>query len=541
MGKPLFHVVAALTAASICTQAAAMTGEEMPVIAQFTEETAAAGIDSVFAGDWEYMVGGGAATLDCDGNGYPDMFLSGGSAPARLYRNDSPQGGALRFTSVISGLEVEGVLGAYPIDIDSDGTGDLVLLRVGENIVMRGLGDCRFENANADWGFDGGDAWSTALAATWEAGAGWPTIAIGNYIDRTEDAFPWGSCTENRLHRPGAGGFAPPLTLGPSFCALSMLFTDWNRSGTPSLRVSNDREYYKGGQEQLWHIAPDAAPVLYTQEEGWQPLRIWGMGIAAYDLTLDGYPEYFLTSMADNKLQRLVGPAGGADVRPVYDDIAFAAGVTAHRPFTGDDLRPSTAWHAQFEDVNNDGYVDLFVAKGNVDAMPDFAQGDPNNLLLQRPDGTFAEAGDVAGVASMGTARGAALVDFNLDGLLDLVVVNRRESAQVWRNTSPLHGRWVQIGLVQPGANPDAINAWIELRRDDDVLRREVTVGGGHASGQRGWHHFGIGAQDMTEVRVIWPDGTAGAWETLAADGFYIMRPDAPAAPWAAPRNPHSD
>lgn len=520
---------------------AATAEVEASVIPRFTEETATAGIDSVFAGDWEYMVGGGVATLDCNGNGYPDMFLSGGSAPARLYRNDSPQGGALRFTPVTSGLEVEGVLGAYPLDIDGDGIGDLILLRVGENIVMRGLGDCRFENANADWGFDGGDAWSTALAAMWEAGADWPTVAIGNYIDRTEDAFPWGSCTDNWLHRPGPGGFTPPLTLQPGHCALSMLFTDWNRSGTPSLRVSNDREYYKGGQEQLWHVAPDAAPVLYTQEEGWQPLRIWGMGIAAHDLTLDGFPEYFLTSMADNKLQKLAVPVDGADVRPVYDDVAFAAGVTAHRPFTGDDLRPSTAWHAQFADVNNDGYVDLFVAKGNVDAMPDFAQGDPNNLLLQRPDGTFAEAGDVAGVASMATARGAALVDFNLNGLLDLVVVNRRESAQVWRNISPVHGRWVQIGLVRPGANRDAINAWIELRRDDDVLRREVTVGGGHASGQRGWHHFGIGGQDMTEARVIWPDGTAGAWETLAADGFYIMRPDAPAARWSAPRNPDSD
>ena len=66
----------------------------------------------------------------------------------------------------------------------------------------------------------------------------------------------------------------------------------------------------------------------------------------------------------------------------------------------GDDLKPSTAWHAQFEDVNNDGRPDLFVAKGNVDRMPDFAQKDPNNLLLQKPDASFTEVGDVAGVAN---------------------------------------------------------------------------------------------------------------------------------------------
>ncbi len=47
-----------------------------------------------------------------------------------------------------------------------------------------------------------------------------------------------------------------------------MLFTDWNRSGTPSLRVSNDREYYKGGQEQMWHLEPGQPPALYTAGRG---------------------------------------------------------------------------------------------------------------------------------------------------------------------------------------------------------------------------------------------------------------------------------
>ncbi len=68
--------------------------------------------------------------------------------------------------------------------------------------------------------------------------------------------------------------------------------------------------------------------------------------------------------------------------------------------------------------------------------MPDFAIKDPNNLLVQQPDGKFAEMGDKAGVDSMKTSRGAALADFNLDGLVDLVVVNRWENAQIWRNVT---------------------------------------------------------------------------------------------------------
>jgi hypothetical protein len=524
--------------ALLCLAAPAAAGDPA-----FVAETATAGIATVFQGDWQYMVGGGAASLDCSGDGFPDLFVAGGAGPAGLYRNLSDRGGPLRFARVAdSGLDLDAVTGAYPLDVDGDGLQDLILLRVGENLAMRGLGDCRFERANEAWGFDGGDAWTTALAATWERGQTWPSIAVGNYVDRFEDAFPWGSCTDNWLHRPAPDGqgFAPPLPLTPSHCALSMLFTDWNRSGTPSLRVSNDREYYKGGQEQLWHIAPGAAPRLYTADEGWKVLRIWGMGIASTDLTGDGYPEYFLTSMADNKLQTLAPPPAEAPdpaaLRPSYADVAWPRGVTAHRPHTGGDIRPSTAWHAQFEDVDNDGLTDLFVAKGNVDKMPDFAEADPNNLLMQQPDGTFVEAAATAGVASGAIARGAVLADFNLDGRVDLAVVNRRTPVEIWRNATPDAGNWLQVSLHQPGANPDAVGAWLEVRCGEVVTRREITVGGGHASGQAGWHHSGIGRHDRADLRVIWPDGSAGPWQTVAANGFYRLSRGAAPEPWQPPR-----
>jgi hypothetical protein len=515
--RPLFLVLA------LAAPAAAE-----PPVPLFTDETATSGIDTVFDGGWEYMVGGGVASFDCSGDGFPDLFLSGGAGPSALYINRSPQGGALRFERT-DAVTLDAVLGAYPLDIDSDGVIDLVLLRQGENRLMRGLGDCRFEPANATWGFDGGDAWSTAVAAIWERGQDWPTLAIGNYLDRREEAFPWGSCTDNWLHRPDGGRFAPPVALTPSYCALSMIFTDWNRSGAPSLRVSNDREYYKGGQEQLWHLEPGQSPRLYTEAEGWKRLRIWGMGIAAADVNLDGYQDYFLTSMADNKLQVLKDPAGGL---PDYADIAFKSGVTAHRPYTGGDLNPSTAWHAQFADVNNDARLDLFVAKGNVEKMPDFAALDPNNLLLAHQDGTFVEAGDRAGVASMGVARGAQVVDFNLDGKLDLVVVNRWTGAEIWRSSGELTGNWLQVRLALPGANRDGIGAVIEIRRGTVVERREIASGGGHASGSVGWLHFGLGEAREAELRVIWPDGTADDWQRLSAQGFHILRPGELAEPW---------
>jgi len=511
-----------LMAADAAATAAPVTP---PVVPTYTEETKSSGITNAYNGEWQFMVGGGAATFDCNEDGYPDVFLAGGETPAKFYRNVSTKGGALKFVEEKSGLELDKATGAYPLDVDGDGIQDLIVLRVGENIAMRGVGGCKFERANEKWGFDGGDGWSTAFSATFEKGANWPTLAVGNYVDRKQEAFPWGSCTDNWLHRPGTepGKFAAPLPLKPSFCTLSILFTDWNRSGTPSLRVSNDREYYKGGQEQMWTMEAGKPPVLLTEKDGWKKLRIWGMGIASTDVNSDGYPDYFLTSMADNKLQSLATVAADGKQTPTYADIAFGKGVTAFKPYMGDDWHPSTAWHAQFEDVNNDGLSDLFIAKGNVAEMPDFARKDPNNLLLQGVDGKFVESGDKAGIASMATSRGGALTDFNLDGLVDLVVTNRWESAQIWRNTSTGLGHFIGVKIADTGANRDGIGSWLEVRTGEKIQRREITVGGGHVGGQIGWWHVGLGAADKAEVRVLWRDGTVGEWETVPADQFYVL------------------
>ena len=133
-----------------------------------------------------------------------------------------------------------------------------------------------------------------------------------------------------------------------------------------------------------------------------------------------------------------------------------------------------------------------------------------------------------AGNVAVGQGRGGALADFNLDGLIDIAVVNRNEPAEIWRNTggatAGAMGHWVQFMPVQPVPNQHGVGGWIEVRRDDgQVLRRELTIGGGHAGGSLGWWHFGLGGIDKTEVRVLWPDGTEGPWQQVAADGFWLL------------------
>ena len=489
----------------------------------FTDRTAALNIDHRYTGGWEHFVGGGVASFDCDGDLFPELFLAGGAGPATLLRNvTGARGDALRLApDPDAGVAITGVVGAYPLDLNGDGLLDLFVLRVGPNRVLLGQGACRFQDATDRLGLGGGDRWSTAFSAMWEGARAWPSLAVGNYVDRADPDGPFEACDDNLLYRPRGGAYDAPMTLRPGYCALSMLFSDWGRQGRADLRVSNDRHYYvRGGQEQMWAMGP--TPRLYSEGEGWQHHMLWGMGIASRDLTGDGLPEVYLSSMGDQRMQVLTGAPG-----PSFADAPFDLGTTAHRPFTGDDGRPSTGWHVAFGDVQNDGRDDIFVAKGNVDQMPGNAMADPNNLLLQGPDGRFAEGGDKAGVADPARSRGAVLADLNLDGLLDLVVVNRRAPAAIYQNTTADGGNWLLLSVTQAAPNTQAVGAWVELDIDGRIHTREITVGGGHASGQAGLLHFGMGAHAAARLRVIWPDGTVGAWRPVQPNRIIALHRDA--------------
>ncbi len=460
--------------------------------------------EQIYAGGWEHFVGGGVAVFDCNGDTLPDIFAAGGTNPAALFVNS----GDFNFTPA-SLPDLTNTTGAYPIDIDADGFMDLFVMRIGANAVLRGGPGCAFSDATADWGIPPEDKWTTAFTAWWD-GDGKPTLAIGNYVDRSNPDGPFFACDSNTLLRPKGDGYAA-TPLDPGFCALSMLAANDAR-GRPTLRISNDRQYYvRGGYEQMWDIGDQR---FLDETDGWAKTSLWGMGIASRDLNGDGRDEVMLTSMGDQLLQ-LATEAG------TYTAAPYGIGTYAQRPYTGDEGRPSTGWHAQFGDIDNDGRADLFIAKGNVDQMPTNAIHDPNNLLIQQPDGTFIEKGGVAGIGTTNRSRGAGLADFDGDGRLDLVVMNRRAAMELYRNVTADTGHWLAISLAQPGGNRNAIGAVVAVNGQV----QQNTIGGGHASGQALPLHFGLGEAATAEIMVTWPDGSVSRQQATADTAITVTKP----------------
>ena len=144
---------AVLAAAGVVLSACGGGGSSGATAPHFVDDTSLSGISHEYGGGFDYFVGGGVAAFDCDGDGRDELYLAGGSGPAALFHNDSAVGGALRFSQVTSAVtDLTEVTGAYPLDIDSDGQIDLVVLRHGGDEVLRGLGGCHFEDATAQLG-----------------------------------------------------------------------------------------------------------------------------------------------------------------------------------------------------------------------------------------------------------------------------------------------------------------------------------------------------------------------------------------------------
>jgi hypothetical protein len=87
-------------------------------------------------------------------------------------------------------------------------------------------------------------------------------------------------------------------------------------------------------------------------------------------------------------------------------------------------------------------------------------------------------------------------------------------------------GNWLKVALTQRGANRHAIGARLSIKTGNLVQSRRLHVGGGHASGNAGFIHVGLGVAERATVRVQWPDGQWSAPYKLFANQHVMIERD---------------
>ena len=512
------------------------------------------------------ITGSGGALFDFDNDGDLDVFLVQGNTlepntkpgdtlfpwrgterpRGKLFRNDLVnKDGARRtlsFTDVTqqSGIVAAGYgMGAAVGDINNDGLPDLYLTNLGANQMYLNKGDGKFVDVTKESGTDD-PRWSTSASFFDYDRDGWLDLMIVNYADFSPANSPncyaattaRDYCTPrvfrspgNRLfHNKGNGTFAD-VTVAAKVDkefghGLGVVTADFNDDGWPDIYVAND-----GDPNQLWinqkngtftneALLAGAAINRNGQAEA-------GMGVDAGDFDGNGTDDIFLTHLMDetNTLYVNMGQA-------LFEDRTREAGLgMPGRRFTG--------FGTFFFDYDNDGWLDLFVANGAVQLLPDlirkkdpFPLGQPNQLFRNTGKGSFVEVVEAAvpELQLLEVSRGAAFGDVDNDGDTDVLVTNNNGPARLFLNEIGNKNHWLGLRLVGKTGG-DVLGARVEIVVSrDNVLRRRTRTDGSYLSANDPRVLVGLGtAARIQSVRVRWPDGTVEEWKDVAVDKYTTL------------------
>lgn len=495
--------------------------------AAFREAAAVTGLkfthDNGSQGDYHLpeIMGSGAAVFDYDGDGDLDVYLVQGAtlgssgalvragAPAstsRLFRNDlstDASGHAvLRFTDVteIAGVGFRGAgMGIAVGDYDGDTDLDLYVTAYGSNVLYRNNGNGTFTDvtqaANAD-----DPRWSTSAAFVDYDRDGDLDLFIVNYVDFTVAAAK--ICTDPVGSR--------------DYCAPSA---------------------YRPVPAHLFRNEGNGTFVDATQPEGIARAYGAGLGVAVGDYNGDGWPDLYVANDATPN-QLWINRQHGA-----FEDQGWLSGSAANAAG-----RPEGSMGIASGDYDGDGDEDLFVTNLARETFVLYSNDGQANFEDRRT-----AAGVAQTTASM-TGFGAAWLDYDRDGLLDLVVANGavniiaalrgspspyRQPNQLFRNMG--HGRLADVtaeagaafelsevsrglatGDLDNDGDVDAIvtnnHGPVRLLLNESAAAHWISVRLSAPSGNR----WGFGGR----VGVIRKDGRT-LWRRVGTDGSYLSASDA--------------
>jgi len=518
-----------------CSAAPACSGDDDdstapgPPLAMLAEQA------GLFASDREqYSMGGtGVAVADVNGDGWPDLYLTGRLGPAgtvanRLYINTGDGGfvdstvqwGLPPGTPARPTQDTLIAVGATFADYDNDGDPDLFLANEGANQLFRHEGTS-FVDYTATSGLVPAPLLSSAMVLGDYDNDGLLDLVELQHQDLTlPDEQSFNERPKDRLYRNlGDGSFADVTDLlpqpSPYGAAFAASWLDIDDDGDLDLYVANDHGHLLQ-PNQLYRN--DGAGV-----DGWTftalasscdcSLAAASMGIALGDYDRDGALDMYISNLLlDGGEVMLRGQGDGSFV-----DTSLPSGTVAGQ----DGLRESS-WGVEFLDYDNDGWQDLFVAFGSWQDQ----ELPASNVLLRNLGGEFQQVKGSGTEDSVQSSEGIARLDFDRDGGIDIVVANIDGQPELYRNTGVAAGNWIGFDLEGTASNRDGVGATVVLEAGAAAQRVEVTAGSTsvHSSSSKSVH-FGLGELSQADrVEVRWPSGLLEVLENVPAGSYHQVR-----------------
>ncbi len=486
-------------------------------------------------------MGGGVAVLDYNNDGLPDLFFVNSGelvnhmeTPEKFARHEPKYWNRLyrqnhdgSFTDVTKAAGLSGAgdgnygMGVAVADYDNDGYPDIFVTSYGSNVLYHNNGNGTFTDVTAKAGVAGG-GWSASAGFLDYDNDGRLDLFVTRYMEwNTKQSkvcngeyrtycppidFP---TTTNLLYHNNGDGTFTDVSAGSGIGrvkgrSLGVAFNDYDGDGYTDIFVAND-----GMQQFLFHNNKDGTFSERALEAGvalsddGSPYA--GMGVDFRDYDNDGRPDLIITNLAKQIYAVYHNEGNGSFA---YRSLETGIGTLS---------APSSGWGVRFEDFDNDGRKDLFIAQGHV--LDNVERIDPSKhyrelpLLAMNRGERFERADSGASAAVAG--RGLAIGDLNNDGSTDAVIGVLGGHPLIFMNQGS-SAHWLTISLRGTRSNRDGAGAIIRANGQTQY----ASTAGSYLSASDKRIHFGLGSSTTATIEVIWPSGTRQQLKDVPVDRF---------------------